>query len=149
MSVVTGTITLSDVKRVELNRRAMGRAGRADDARWARILLLDSGKTWAAMLEQFDCKATRILNWTVKRKPVDGSTHCSTRKLAQELGFSHMMIARVRRKHASRPQRLDRYTASNDPDCEKKTPDIVGLCLNPPADAAIFCVDERRSHAPH
>ena len=33
--------------------------------------------------------------------------------------------------------------ASNDPDFEKKAAEIIGLYLNPPAHAAIFCVDEK------
>jgi transposase len=45
----------------------------------------------------------RILEWTVKRKPIDGSTHWSTRKIGEQLGVSHMMIARVWRKHLLRP----------------------------------------------
>ena len=179
MIVFMGTITLTDVERVELSRRAMSRAGRADDARRARlILLLDAGDTWAAVREKLDCndafidrwsrrylaerlaglfsrhagqEATRltpqlearILEWTVKRKPADSSTHWSTRKLAEQLGISHMMVARVWRKHALRPQRLDRYMASDDPDFEKKAADILGLYLHPPAHAAIFCVDEK------
>jgi len=36
----------------------------------------------------------RILNWT-RRKPTDGSTHWTTRKLAAQLGINHMMVARV------------------------------------------------------
>jgi hypothetical protein len=40
----------------------------------------------------------RILEWSVKRKPRDGSTHWSTRKLAAHLGVSRMMVARVWRK---------------------------------------------------
>src|ERR1700724_2573569 len=35
----------------------------------------------------------RILEWT-RRKPTDGSTHWSTRRLAKALGVHHMMIAR-------------------------------------------------------
>ena len=173
------TITLTDVERMELSRRASSQAGRADDARRARlILLLDSGDTWARIREKLDCNdafidrwskrflaerlaglfsrhagqeastltaqlEARILDWTVKRTPADGSTHWSTRKLAEQLGISHMMVARVWRKHALRPQRLDRYMASDDPDFEKKAADIIGLYLNPPAHAAVFCVDEK------
>jgi hypothetical protein len=62
----------------------------------------------------------RILDWTVKRKPADGSTHWSMRKLGSALSISHMMGARVSAKHALKPQRLDRYMASNDPDFERK-----------------------------
>jgi len=36
----------------------------------------------------------RILEWTIKRKP-PASTRWSTRKLAEQLGVSHMRIARV------------------------------------------------------
>jgi len=85
----------------------------------------------------------RILEWTLKRKPPDGSTQWSTRKLGAELKISHMMVARVWTKHGLKPHRLDRYMASNDPDFEKKAADIIGLYLNPPAHAAVFCVDEK------
>ena len=85
----------------------------------------------------------RILEWSVRRKPRDGSTHWSTRKLAAHLGVSHMMVARVWRKHALRPHRLEGYMASNDPDFETKAADIIGLYLHPPQHAAVFCVDEK------
>ena len=32
---------------------------------------------------------------------------------------------------------------SNDPDFEAKAADVIGLYLNPPAHAAVFCVDEK------
>ena len=84
----------------------------------------------------------RILELTVKRKP-RASTHWSTRKLGDELGVSHMMIARVWRKHSLKLQRLDTYMSSDDPDFEKKAADIIGLYLHPPQHAAVFCVDEK------
>ena len=85
----------------------------------------------------------RILEWTIKRKPADGSTQWSTRKLAAHFGISHMMVARVWRKHALRPHRLEGYMASNDPDFETKAAEIIGLYLHPPQHAAVFCVDEK------
>src|SRR5881396_600970 len=85
----------------------------------------------------------RILDWTLKRKPTDGSTHWSTRKLGQALGVSHMMVSRVWAKHRLRPHRLERYLTSNDPEFEAKAADVIGLYLNPPAHAAVFCVDEK------
>jgi hypothetical protein len=33
--------------------------------------------------------------------------------------------------------------ASDDPDFESKTADIIGLYLNPPQHAAVFCVDKK------
>ena len=85
----------------------------------------------------------RILEWTLKRKPTDGSTQWSTRKLGQVLGISHMMVSRVWAKHGLKPHRLERYMASDDPDFESKASDVIGLYLNPPAHAAVFCVDEK------
>jgi transposase len=84
----------------------------------------------------------RILQAT-RRAPADGSTHWSTRRLATQLGVSHMRVARVWAKHGLKPHRLERYMASNDPDFEAKAADIIGLYLNPPQHAAVFCVDEK------
>src|ERR1700688_2872880 len=85
----------------------------------------------------------RILEWTLKRTPSDGATQWSTRRLGTQLKISHMMVARVWAKHGLKPQRLDRYMATDDPDFEQKAADIIGLYLNPPAHAAVFSVDEK------
>src|SRR5215475_11469150 len=37
----------------------------------------------------------RILDWTVKRKPADGSTHWSTRKLSSALTIPRLPVSRV------------------------------------------------------
>jgi transposase len=176
--LMSSTIKLSEVERVELKERASSQAGRADDARRARlILLLEAGDTWSQIREKLSCNddfidrwskrfieerlaglfsrhagqepstltpqiEARILEWTVKRKP-RASTHWSTRKLAAALGVSHMMVARVWGKHGLKPQRLDSYMTSDDPDFEKKAADIIALYLHPPQHAAVFCVDEK------
>ncbi len=87
----------------------------------------------------------RVLAWTTKRKPADGSTHWSSRKLANEIGadISHMTIARIWDKHGLKPHQLRGYLSSNDPDFERKAADVIGLYLNPPRHAAVFCVDEK------
>ena len=85
----------------------------------------------------------RVLAYTLKRKPKDGSTHWSSRKLAAQLGLPFMMVQRIWRKHDVRPHRLERHMVSNDPDFEAKAADVIGLYLNPPAHAAVFCVDEK------
>jgi len=84
----------------------------------------------------------RILACT-RKTPPDGSTHWSTRKLAKHLGVSHMMVTRVWKRANLRPHRLERYLASKDPDFETKAADIIGLYVNPPQHAAVFCVDEK------
>jgi transposase len=54
-----------------------------------------------------------------------------------------MMVARVWRKHGLKPHRIARYLAANDPGFESQAADIVGLYLNPPAHAAVFCVNDQ------
>jgi transposase len=79
----------------------------------------------------------------VQQKPDDGSTHWSCRKLAQELGLSKSTVQRILRQAKLKPHRLERYMASNDPQFEQKAADIIGLYMNPPQHAAVFCVDEK------
>src|SRR5436305_11881167 len=78
-----------------------------------------------------------------RRKPNDGSTHWSCRKLAAQLGVSKDTVQRVWHRAGLKPHRLERYMASDDPDFERKAADIIGLYLNPPQHAAVFCVDEK------
>src|SRR5438874_12268069 len=84
----------------------------------------------------------RILYWTAK-KPHDGSTHWTTRKLAKQAGTNHMMVARVWSRARLKPHRIERYMLSDDPDFETKAADIIGLYLKPPQHAVVFCVDEK------
>src|SRR5882724_9925766 len=172
---------LTKNERMELQRQANARNGRADSARHAcLILLLTEGLTWAEIRAKLDCNDSYISRWserfstdrlaglfaryagrqrykvterlearvlalTTKRTPADGSTHWSSRKLASELGgnVSHMTVARIWAKHGLKPHRLEGYLTSNDPDFETKAADVIGLYLNPPQHAAVFCVDEK------
>lgn len=79
----------------------------------------------------------------VQQKPSDGSTHWSCRKLAERLGLSKSTVQRVLAKANLKPHRLARYLTSNDPQFEEKAADIIGLYMNPPQHAAVFCVDEK------
>ena len=84
----------------------------------------------------------RVLAAT-RRPPPDGTTHWSCRRLAAHLDLSKDIVQRVWREVDLRPHRLARYTASNDPDFETKAADIIGLYLDPPRHAAVFCIDEK------
>jgi transposase len=109
--------------------------------RLAGLFARHAGRQRFKVTEQVEAK---VLAWTTKRKPADGSTHWSSRKLATELGdVSHMTISRIWAKHRLQPHRLEGYVCSNDPDFETKAADVIGLYLNPPAHAAVFCVDEK------
>jgi len=52
-------------------------------------------------------------------------------------------VHRVWKEAGLKPHRIERYLASDDPDFESKAADIIGLYLNPPQHAAVFCVDEK------
>ena len=84
----------------------------------------------------------KILSAT-RKKPADGSTHWSCRKLAAIVGVSKSTVYRTWKEAGLKPHRLERYMASNDPEFESKAADIIGLYLNPPRHAAVFCVDEK------
>jgi len=84
----------------------------------------------------------RILAWT-RRQPPNGATHWSTRLLGRRLSVSHTLIAKAWQRAGLQPHRLERYVRSTDPDFEAKAADIIGLYLDPPAHAAVFCVDEK------
>lgn len=84
----------------------------------------------------------RVLALT-RKPPADGSTHWSSRKLGAKLGISHVTVAKIWARAGLKPHRIARYMASDDPDFETKAADIIGLYLNPPKHAAVFCVDEK------
>ena len=84
----------------------------------------------------------RILSWT-RKPPADGTTHWSTRRLGEKLGVPHTIVARAWKRAGLQPHRLERYLRSTDPDFEAKAAEIIGLYLDPPQHAAVFCVDEK------
>jgi len=114
-------------------------AGRFRGERLAGLVARHKGRpasTGAAKLE------ARILEWT-RRGPDDGSTQWSSRRLARRLGTTHMAVARVWSRYGLQPHRLRHHMVSDDPEFETKAAEIIGLYLQPPAHAAVFCVDEK------
>jgi transposase len=84
----------------------------------------------------------RILNWT-RKPPPNGATQWSTRSLAKHLKVPHTLVHRVWQRAGLQPHRLERYVRSTDPAFETKAADVIGLYLNPPQHAAVFCIDEK------
>ncbi len=84
----------------------------------------------------------RILART-QEPPPDGSTHWSLRKMAAVIGVGKELVRRVWKEADLKPHRMERYLASKDPEFEQKAAAIIGLYLNPPQHAAVFCVDEK------
>ena len=85
----------------------------------------------------------RIMTWT-RRPPPHGATHWSTRSLGRKLGVQHTVIARAWGHAGLQPHRLERYMRSTDPEFETKAADVIGLYLDPPQHAVVFCTTRRR-----
>lgn len=86
--------------------------------------------------------ARRIVEHTTRRKPPN-ATHWSTNSLARALGTSRSTVSRVWRANGLKPHRMRTFKVSNDPQFVEKLIDVVGLYLNPPERALVFCVDEK------
>ena len=85
-------------------------------------------------------QSRRIVETTLHSSPKD-ATHWSTRSLARHLGLSHMSVARVWEANGLQPHRIKTFKLSRDKHFVEKLTDVVGLYLNPPDKALVFCVD--------
>src|SRR5919202_229808 len=84
-----------------------------------------------------DEQVEQVLVTTLETTPAD-ATHWSTRSLAKQLGMSQSAIARIWRAFGLKPQLVDTFKLSTDPQFIDKVRDVVGLYLNPPeADGAV------------
>ena len=63
--------------------------------------------------------------------------------LAKAQGVSDGTIRKIWRQHGLQPHRVGRFKLSKDPRFVEKLRDVVGLYLNPPAKAVVFCIDEQ------
>ncbi|MCU7937430.1 MAG: IS630 family transposase [Candidatus Thiodiazotropha sp. (ex Dulcina madagascariensis)] len=86
----------------------------------------------------------KIIKKTTQEKPAN-ATHWSTRTLAEELNTTHSFVNRVWNSVGLKPHLEKTFKVSNDPHFEEKLCDVVGLYLNPPEHAIVFCVDEKTS----
>lgn len=84
----------------------------------------------------------KILERT-RRPPPAGITQWSTRSLAKAMGVHYLSVARTWKRAGLQPHRMERYVRSNDPAFEQKAAAIIGLYLDPPEHAVVFCVDEK------
>lgn len=87
-------------------------------------------------------KRAQVVAMTLKPPPA-GITHWSSRDLANEVGVSHSTVHRIWRAHDLQPHRIETFKFSTDPNAEEKIHDVVGLYLNPPANAVVLSVDEK------
>jgi transposase len=88
--------------------------------------------------EQVAAVVTRTLESTPKN-----ATHRSTRSMAKEMGLSQSSVSRIWRAFGLQPHRSQTFKLSTDPYFVDKVHDVVGLYLDPPERALVFCVDEK------
>jgi transposase len=86
----------------------------------------------------------KIIDKTTQEKPC-GATHWSTRTMAAALNTTHSFVNRVWQSVGLKPHLEKTFKVSNDKHFEEKLCDVVGLYLNPPSNAVVFCIDEKTS----
>jgi len=83
-----------------------------------------------------------IVNATLTTKP-PAATQWSTRTMARAQHVSEKTIRNIWHQHGLQPHRVTRFKLSKDPHFVDKLRDVVGLYLNPPDKAVVFCIDEK------
>jgi transposase len=87
---------------------------------------------------------SRILSASLTPPPKRlGITHWSSRLLAAHLKIDATTVLRCWRFYGVQPWREGTFKFSTDPELTAKVIDVVGLCLEPPANAIVLCVDEK------
>jgi len=89
-----------------------------------------------------DSQVEEVIIQTLESTP-RGETHWSTRGIAKATGLSRMTISRIWHAFGLQPHRTETFKLSPDPQLIEKVRDIVGLYMNPPDHALVFCVDEK------
>jgi transposase len=89
-----------------------------------------------------DAEVEKVVIDTLESTP-RGQTHWSTRGMAKATGLSRMTVSRIWHAFGLQPHRAETFKLSPDPQLIEKVRDIVGLYMNPPDHAVVFCVDEK------
>ena len=89
-----------------------------------------------------DAQVEDVVVRTLESTP-RAATHWSTRAMARATGLSHATIGRIWHAFGLQPHRTETFKLSPDPWLIDKVRDIVGLYVNPPEHAVVFCVDEK------
>ena len=89
-----------------------------------------------------DAQVEQVVIRTLESTP-HAQTHWSTRGMAAASGLSRMSVSRIWHAFGLQPHRAETFKLSPDPLLIEKVRDIVGLYLNPPDHALVFCVDEK------
>jgi transposase len=75
--------------------------------------------------------------------PPAGRSRWTARLLGKATGCSFTSAAKILRAHDLKPHRARTFKVSRDPKFAEKVEDVVGLYLNPPANAVVVSMDEK------
>ncbi|WP_020129856.1 IS630 family transposase [Streptomyces sp. 303MFCol5.2] len=89
-----------------------------------------------------DEQVAAVVKRTLESTPRN-ATHWSTRAMARELGLSQSTVSRIWRAFGLQPHRSETFKLSTDPYFVDKVHDVVGLYMDPPERALVFCMDEK------
>ena len=89
-----------------------------------------------------DAQIEEVVVRTLEEVP-EGATHWSKRELARRVGLSPTTVHRIWRAFGLKPWLTEEFKVSTDPFLLDKVRDVVGLYLAPPANTAVFSVDEK------
>ena len=87
-------------------------------------------------------KQAEIVEKTLQTKP-PAATHWSCRSMAKASHLSKNSVQRIWNAHGLKPHLVKTFKISNDPHFLEKLEDVVGLYMNPPEHALVFCIDEK------
>jgi transposase len=87
-------------------------------------------------------KIKQVVHMTLHTKPPN-ATHWSLRSMAAAAGISYSSVQRIWRAHGLKPHLVATFKVSRDKNFAAKVEDVVGLYLDPPDRALVFCVDEK------
>jgi transposase len=90
-----------------------------------------------------DEQVEQVINATLEQAPAGGDTHWSTRSMARSQGMSQSAVSRIWRAFGLKPHIVETWKLSTDPQFIDKVRDVVGLCMSPPENTLVLCVDEK------
>ena len=86
-------------------------------------------------------KVARVI--TEVTRPPKSRSRWSVRSMGRHVGISHSTVQRIWAKNDLKPHITKTFKLSNDPQFEEKFWDVIGLYLDPPANALVLCCDEK------
>ena len=87
-------------------------------------------------------KVEEVVVATLEDKPAN-ATHWSRTSMAKRAGVSPSTVGRIWRRFDLKPDLVDGFRLSTDPQFVDTVVDVVGLYHNPPDKAVVLCVDEK------